>query len=130
MHPARPWAPLRLRLALALASLPLLAACGDDGDDDSAGETGAAETTETGAAETGAAETGAGDDSTVPPPECEALTCGEGELCVVFGDCTPDPPACVDGSMIPCDFGTGQCTLLDVCSGSPRPGALVCETCL
>jgi len=45
------------------------------------------------------------------------------------GPCTPDPPFCVAAEMVVCDFGSGVCTLQDVCSGALVDGALVCEPC-
>jgi hypothetical protein len=125
------------RLAL-LGSLALALACGDDGDDDTAAGTTVADPTvadptvadPTADATTATGTTEAADGPTTgTPEECEALACGEGELCVATGSC-PEAPFCIAAAMVPCDFGTGLCTAMDVCMGSIQSGALLCETCL
>lgn len=127
--------PYLARLAL-LGTLALSLACGDDGNDDdtAAGTTVAAGSTSAGAETTAATEaagtgsSGGGDSTTGVPAECESL-CGEGEICVVPGTCSADPPFCAPADMIICDFATGVCGLMDVCSGTLMDGALLCETC-
>lgn len=107
-------------------------ACGDDGgDDDTAAGTTLVETTsaaETIATATGSSGSGGGDSTTGFPMECEGL-CGEGEICVFPGACSEDSPSCVAADMVICDFATGACSVIDVCSGTLVEGALVCETC-
>jgi hypothetical protein len=119
------------RLAL-LGTLTLALACGDDGDDDTAagttadptaGSTTAASTTEAG---TTAA---SGDETADPAVVCEALACDEGQICVATGTC-PEEPFCVPAEMVTCDFGSGVCTVVDVCSGTLMDGAFDCEQCL
>jgi hypothetical protein len=110
---------------LCLALLLVLACGDDDGTGDSA----------TTVASTSAASTSEGPESseaevTGPPPECDAIMCGDAEICVVLGACADEPSSCVPVEMVLCDFGTGLCSLPDVCSGPAQPGALVCETCL
>jgi hypothetical protein len=113
------------RLAV-LVALALAGGCGDDGSDDTAAGTTTAPTTD---ASTGGSATTEPAESTGPPAECEAVACGEGELCIVPGDCTPDAPYCAPAEMVICDFASGVCTLEGVCSGTLGFGALVCETC-
>lgn len=109
-----------------LGTLALALACGDDGSDDTAAGTTAVSTSDTSTATSEASEA----EVTGPPAECDAITCGEGELCVVPNDCSAEAPYCVPIEMVLCDFGTATCTLPDVCSGPAQPGALDCETCL
>jgi hypothetical protein len=124
--------PAPARLAL-LGTLALALACGDDGDDDTAAGTTAAGTTaaDTAPAETTAAgtATASGDETADPAVVCEALACEEGQICVATGAC-PEEPSCVPGEMVACDFGSGVCTALDVCSGTMMDGVLDCEQCL
>jgi hypothetical protein len=123
---------LPARLAL-LGTLATTVACGDDGadDDDTAAGTTLIETTsaaaETTSAATDSSDSG-GDSTTGFPMECEGL-CGEGEVCVVLGTCSPDPPFCSPAVDVVCDFETGACGVMDVCSGTFIEGALLCETC-
>lgn len=116
----------RLTLPFALA----LACGGDDGNDDTAAGTTVTDpgTDGTHASETTGAATSS-EESTGAPAECEALMCGEAELCVSPGSCG-DAPFCIAANMVPCDFGSGLCNVVDVCSGPIHSGALVCETCL
>lgn len=125
------------RLAL-LGTLALALACGDDGDDDTAGGTTADPTagtttaaeTNPGTTESTAADPTQGSDETADPAlVCEALACSEGQICVATGSC-PEEPFCVAAEMVPCDFGTGLCSVEGVCSGPLQDGALVCESCL
>jgi hypothetical protein len=60
---------------------------------------------------------------------CEPLACSEGQVCVATGSC-PEAPLCVAAEMVTCDFGSGLCTVVDVCSGTLMDGALDCEQCL
>lgn len=123
------------RLPARLALFGVLAlACGDDGNDDTAAGTTVVPPS-TGSDTTAAAATteAAEGESTGTPAECDAVMCGEGELCVVptccDEPCTPDPPFCAAANTVLCDFGTAICTLEDVCSGPLQGGALVCEPC-
>lgn len=122
------------RRALPTLALALALACGDDGDNDddtAAGTTVAATSTSTAAETTEAAVTepsGGGDSTTGFPMECEGL-CDAGQICVFPGTCSADPPSCAPAEMIICDFETGACSLMDVCSGTLFEGALLCETC-
>lgn len=128
---------LLARLVLLGMLATALACPGDDGNDDdtaagttlvessTAAATTEATTTETAA--TGSSE-GGGGSTTGFPMECEGL-CGEGEICVFPGTCSEDPPSCVPADMVLCDFETGTCSVIDVCSGTLFEGALRCETC-
>lgn len=116
-------------LVLALALAP---ACGgDEGNDDdttvAASTSAATETTEAATDSSEALDSG-GDSTTGFPAECEGL-CAEGEICVVLGTCSPDPPLCSPAADVVCDFATGTCGVMDVCSGTLFEGALLCETC-
>lgn len=121
------------RRALPTLALVLALACGGDdgGDEDTAAGTTEAATSTSAAETTEAAVTessGGGDSTTGFPMECEGL-CDEGEICVFPGTCSADPPSCAPAEMIVCDFETGACSLMDVCSGTLFEGALLCETC-
>lgn len=122
----RPGLPLALALAFAVAC-----GGGDDGnDDDTAAGTTLIESTSAAATTTEAAtgSSGGGDSTTGFPMECEGL-CGEGEICVFLGACSEDPPSCAPADMVICDFESGACSVIDVCSGTLFEGALLCETC-
>lgn len=119
------------RRALPTLALALALACGDDGgnDDDTAAGTTLAATSTSATSEAAATQSSSGGDSTTGfPMECEGL-CDAGQICVFPGTCSADPPSCAPAEMIVCDFETGACSLMDVCSGTLFEGALLCETC-